>query len=105
MSDHDEILELIRTTHADMKDIVKTEVGSITQRLDRMNGTVAKLQEDNIKGHKMAADFRRLECEIHTFKKKWFYVLLTAVLFVAVVVFFYDLIGFRGLYELITGIK
>lgn len=102
MSDHDEILTLINTTHEDLKEIIKSEVGGITQRLDKLNGTVAKLQEDNIKGHKMAADFRRLESSMLSVKKKWFYYVTAAIVFVVIVILLYDIIGISGIYDLLT---
>jgi hypothetical protein len=102
MSGHDEILALINTTHADMKEIVKSEICGITKRLDTLNGSVARLQAESNKRQKDVDDFRRLESEIGGIRRKWFYLLLGAALFIAAVVFVYDVIGLRGIYEMIT---
>lgn len=87
----------------------RDDIAGIVQRLDKMNGSVAKLQEESNKRQKAVDDFRVLEVSCRARRewprKNWAYILVGAVVLVLVVVVAYDVLGLRGIVELAKGIR
>jgi cytochrome c biogenesis protein ResB len=105
---HDNLKELIHeglkgvqltiTTNAD---ITNERIMGLTKRMDISNGNVAKLQDESLKRADAVKDFRTLEANIERHKRRWVYFLAGAVILIIAVVVVYDMIGLRGIVELI----
>ena len=87
---------------------ISVEVSAIVKRLDRMNGNVARLQEESNKRQQAVDDFRRLEANCkykHDWpKKNLLYLIAGGIVAILVVVVLYDVLGLRGIIELVKGI-
>lgn len=88
---------------------IREEVNAIVKRLDKMNGNVARLQDESNKRQQVIDDFRRLEvnCKYkHDWpKKNLLYLIAGGIIAILVVVVLYDVLGLRGIIELAKGIR
>jgi Flp pilus assembly protein TadB len=105
---HEDIRELIheglrgiRLTMDANAETTNERLGTMVKRMDTNNGNVAALQKSSNERAEAVRDFRRLEAELSGFKRKWLYLIGGAVALVLAVVVIYDLVGLRGLIELI----
>jgi hypothetical protein len=108
LESHNDIRELI---HEGLKGVqiaidtnatlTNTRIDGLTDRMDTNNGNVAALQKSSDDRAQAVKDFRKVEQDLKDFKKKWLYFIAGAVAFVLVIVVVYDLIGLRGIIDLI----
>jgi len=78
-------------TNRDIKDLVA--------RMDKNNGNVAKLQVESDLRKKAYDDFCGFQRNMKKIRSKWMLILLGAILFVVVVIFFYDMGMFPKIFE------
>lgn len=88
---------------------IREEVSAVVRRLDKMNGSVARLQEESNKREEAVRDFRRLEndykCRKEWPKKNWVYLAIGGFVVILAVMVLYDAVGLRGIIELAKGIR
>jgi hypothetical protein len=105
---HEDLREFIRGgisgIHAEMAanaEVTNNNIKTLTDRQEKQNSNVAKLQDVSIERAQVVADFRRLEAQLRCYKKKWLYFLVGGVAFVLVIVIMYDVVGLKGMIDLI----
>lgn len=81
--------------------VTNDHIDGIVKRLDKLNGSVAELWEESNRRQIAVTDFRRLEGRLLSYKKKWMYFVVVGVAVILAVVVIYDLIGLRGIVEII----
>ena len=88
---------------------IRDDVAAIVKRLDKMNGNVARLQEESNKREEAIKDFRKLEtnCQYrHNWpKKNWVFLAVGGFVVILAVMVLYDVVGLRGIIELAKGIR
>ena len=108
LASHNDIRELI---HEGLKglqltmdanaEITNNRLEGVVKRMDVANGNVAALQKSSNERAQAVVDFRAMEADLKNFKKKWLYFIGAAVFLILTVVIVYDLIGLRGIIEVI----
>jgi hypothetical protein len=108
IASHNDIRELI---HEGLKglqltmdanaEITNNRLEGVVKRMDVNNGNVAALQKSSNERAQAVADFRAIEADLKNFKKKWLYFVGAGIVFILIVVVAYDLIGLRGIIELV----
>ena len=88
---------------------IREEVSAIVKRLDKMNGNVARLQEEGNSRAQAVKDLRKLEANCkyrHEWpKKNWVYLAIGGFVVILAVMVLYDAVGLRGIIELAKGIR
>lgn len=88
---------------------VREEVAAIVKRLDKMNGNVARLQEESNRREETVKDFRRLEADCRNRKewpkKNWVFLAIGGFVVILAVMVLYDVVGLRGIIELAKGMR
>lgn len=79
---------------------VNDKLDSIEKHVIQTNGRVGELECESIKRQVVVDDFRKLEKGIGALKKKWFWVLLGAVIFVIIFASLGEVIGLKKVFEL-----
>ena len=109
---HEDLREFIRGgisgIHAEMAanaEVTNNNIKTLTDRQEKQNSNVAKLQEESDKRKCAVDDFRRLEKGIKDYRKKWPYLAAGAVGFVLAVVILYDAIGINGIIDIFKSVK
>ncbi len=105
---HDDLREMIheaiRGVHLDIDanaKVTNSHLGNIDNKFAVLNGSVARLKEDVEKGRAVAADFRKLERELGVIRRKWLYSIAGLTGLILTVLVIYDVIGLRGIIELL----
>ena len=105
---HDDIRELIheglkgvQLTITANADITNERIAGLTHRMDVNNGNVAQLQAESLKRADAVKDFRVLEANIEKHKRRWVYFVAGGIILILAVIVVYDMIGLRGIIELI----
>lgn len=88
---------------------IREAVAAIVKRLDKMNGNVARLQEESNSRQAVVSDFRALEanCKYRREwpKKNWLYLAIGGFVVILAVMVLYDVVGLRGIIELAKGMR
>lgn len=79
--------------------VTNNDIKALTARLDKANGSVAKLQAESDKRKQVIEDFHKLESKIKAVRNRWVLILLFFVLAVLCVNIIYDLGGFPKMFE------
>jgi len=108
LESHNDIRELIheglkgiQLTMDSNQEVTNMRLDGMTKRMDVANGNVASLQKSSDERAQAVKDFRKVEEDLKNFKKKWLYFIAAGIVFVLLIVVVYDLIGLRGIIELI----
>lgn len=81
--------------------ITNSQLEGINAHFATLNGNVARLQRESNDRKIVVEDFRRLERNLGGIKKKWVYILAGLVGLILAVLVIYDVVGLRGIIEMV----
>ncbi len=109
---HEDLREFIRGgikgIHLEMAanaELTNEIIKELSDRQAKQNSNVAKLQASSNERAEAVADFRRLEQKLIDYKKKWLYFVAGAIVLILAVVVIYDVVGLRGILDIVKSVK
>jgi hypothetical protein len=73
----------------------------LAEKQEKQNGNVARLQKEGNARQQVADEFQRFQQSMEKHKKRWIWYVAGGVIAVLLVMVVYDMIGIRGIVDLI----